>query len=155
MYWFEGNKTEKERSQSFKWTQFKCEMLSFDPSSQAVIYSLTQLHQRALAMTTATSRKTSHENKPLTSRLFCGCSYSTMLAKYAKTRLVCALLNYIKGMKDLQLYAQVVFHNQNLVTLRCCFEEDVTELFQSSCRTCSTLIWPHSTNQILNLWRCR
>ena len=58
-------------------------------------------------------------------------------------------------MKDLQLYAQVVFHNQNLVTLRCCFVEGVTELFQSSSCTCSTLICPHSTNQILNLWRCR
>ena len=29
-----------------------------------------------------------------------------------------------------------------------------TELFFSACRTCSTLIFYNSTNQILNLWRC-
>ena len=35
-----------------------------------------------------------------------------------------------------------------------CFAEDGTELFISACRTCSTIIFPHPTNQILNLWRC-
>jgi len=59
----EGNKTEKERSHE----SFKCEILSFDPSSQAVKYSLTQLFNRALAMTTATTRKTLLEKKPLPS----------------------------------------------------------------------------------------
>ena len=29
-----------------------------------------------------------------------------------------------------------------------------TELFWNACRTYSTLIFYHSTNQILNLWRC-
>ena len=29
------------------------------------------------------------------------------------------------------------------------------KLFKSACRTCSTLVFPHSANQILNLWRCR
>ena len=29
------------------------------------------------------------------------------------------------------------------------------KLHQKSCRTCSTIIFPHSTNQIINLWRCR
>ena len=29
------------------------------------------------------------------------------------------------------------------------------KLHQKSCRTCSTIIFPHSTNQIINLWGCR
>ena len=31
----------------------------------------------------------------------------------------------------------------------------VKNLDQKSCRTCSTIVFPHSTNQITNLWRCR
>ena len=31
----------------------------------------------------------------------------------------------------------------------------VLDLFVSACCTCSTLIFHHSTNQILSLWRCR
>ena len=37
----------------------------------------------------------------------------------------------------------------------CCFVEDGTGLFLSSCRTCSTVIFPHSTNQIIDLGSCR
>ena len=29
------------------------------------------------------------------------------------------------------------------------------KLHQKSCRTCSTIVFPHSTNQIIHLWRCR
>ena len=43
----------------------------------------------------------------------------------------------------------------NVVNSRCCFAEDGTDLFITACRTCSTIIFPHSANQILNLWRCR
>ena len=40
--------------------------------------------------------------------------------------------------------------------LKCCyFAEDGTNLFIWACCTCSTIIFPHSTNQILNLWLCR
>ena len=39
----------------------------------------------------------------------------------------------------------------NVVISRCCFAEDSTDLFIRACRTCSTIIFPHSTNQILNL----
>ena len=42
-----------------------------------------------------------------------------------------------------------------MVISRCCFAEDGTDLFISACGTCCPLIFPHSTNQILNLWRCR
>ena len=35
----------------------------------------------------------------------------------------------------------------------CWVAEDGTDLFISACRTCSTTIFSHSTNQVLNLWR--
>ena len=38
---------------------------------------------------------------------------------------------------------------------RCCFAEDGTDLFIIACRKRTTLVFPHSTNQILNSWRCR
>ena len=38
----------------------------------------------------------------------------------------------------------------NEVISRCCFAADGTDSFISACRTCSTLIFTRSTNQILN-----
>ena len=46
-----------------------------------------------------------------------------------------------------------VIKTVNEVISRCCFAEDGTDLFISACLTCSTLT--RSTNQILNLRRCR
>lgn len=45
----------------------------------------------------------------------------------------------------------------NVVISSSCFAEESAELFRSACHTCSTLICPHSTKQILNFWRyhCR
>ena len=31
---------------------------------------------------------------------------------------------------------------------------DVKEFYRSACRSCSTIIFPHSTNQIIVFWRC-
>ena len=31
----------------------------------------------------------------------------------------------------------------------------VNKLHQKACRTCSTIIFPHSANQVIDLWRCR
>ena len=53
--------------------------------------------------------------------------------------------------KDVRLYDQVVFKTVNMVISRCCLGDDDTDLFLSACRTCSTLLFPHSINQILNL----
>ena len=78
-----------------------------------------------------------------------------MLAKYAITGLVCAPWNQIQRIKDVRLYAQIVIKTVNIVISRCCFAENGTHLFKRACRTCSRLIFPHSTNQILYLWRCR
>ena len=56
--------------------------------------------------------------------------------------------------KDSRLYAQVVIRTIKVIILRCFCAEEGTDLFINECRTCSTLIFPHSTNQILNFWRC-
>ena len=72
-----------------------------------------------------------------------------------KWGLVCPTLNEIQRIRDLWIYAQIFIKTVNEVISRCCFAEDGTDLFISACRTCSTLIFPRSTNQILNLWRCR
>ena len=42
----------------------------------------------------------------------------------------------------------------NVVISCCCFAEDSTYLFIRACRTCSTIIFPHPTNQIVDLWCC-
>ena len=69
---------------------------------------------RKFGLTTATTRKTSFENKHLPScdyfSIVTSFSHSTMLAKHAKTRLAYAPLNQIK---------EVVFITANLVITRC------------------------------------
>ena len=42
-----------------------------------------------------------------------------------------------------------------MLNSRCCFAEEGTDLFKIACRTRSTLIFSHSTYQILSLCRCR
>ena len=113
----------------------------------------------ALAMITGTARKTLLKNLHLHNcdyfAIVPSCSHLTMLARNPTTGLVCAPLNQIPRTKDLPLYAEVVIKTVNVVILRCCFPEDGTDLFRSACLTCSTLIFPHWTNQVLNLCRCR
>ena len=110
----------------------------------------------ALATIMAAARQTSLENEH--SHYFAiipSCSHFTMLARNPTTGLVCApLINKIPRTKDF-LYAQVVIKTLTLLLLRCCFAENSTDLFISACCTCSTLIFPQSTNQILNLCPCR
>ena len=43
----------------------------------------------------------------------------------------------------------------NLEISRCHLADYVKELYQSACRTCSTIIFTHSTNQIIVFWRRR
>ena len=40
-------------------------------------------------------------------------------------------------------------------TSRCRLADYVKTSHQKACRTCSTIIFLHSTNQIIDLWRCR
>ena len=56
----------------------------------------------------------------------------------------------MQRIKDLRLYAQVVIETVIVEISRCYFAEDGTDLFISACGTCSTLIFPHPTNQIIN-----
>ena len=60
-------------------------------------------------------------------------------------------------MKDLLLCIHVVIKTLNLEISRCHLARYVTELYKNACRTCSTIIFPHSTNQIIVFWRhhCR
>ena len=58
-------------------------------------------------------------------------------------------------MKDLPLRARVVVRTLNMKISRRRLADFVKTLHQKACRTCSTIIFPHSTNQIIDLWRCR
>ena len=114
---------------------------------------------RVLAITTATPKawKTSFENEHLGS-----CDHFAVMppslnflmsVKYATTAPQGAPLVQTQRIKELLFYAYVVVKTAIVVISRCCFAEDGTKLCSSACRTCSTLIFYHSTNQILNLWR--
>ena len=47
-------------------------------------------------------------------------------------------------------------HNVNIKILRRLLADYVKRLYHKACRTCSTIIFLHSTNQIIDLWwRCR
>ena len=58
-------------------------------------------------------------------------------------------------MKDLPLKAGVVVKTSNMKISRRRLVDYVKSSYQKACRTCSTIIFPHSTNQINDLWRCR
>jgi len=63
----------------------------------------------------------------------------------ATNELVEAPLKKMSKMKDLPLRALVVVKTIS----RCHLANKVKELYSSACRTCSTIIFPHSTNQII------
>ena len=58
-------------------------------------------------------------------------------------------------MKDLLLRAPVVVRTLNMKISRRRLADYFKTLHQKACRTCSTIIFLHSTNQIIDLWRCR
>ena len=58
-------------------------------------------------------------------------------------------------MKDLLLSVDVVVKTLNLEISRCHLVDYVHEFYLSACRTCSTIIFPHSTNHIIVFWRRR
>ena len=57
--------------------------------------------------------------------------------------------------KDLLLRTRVVVRTSNMKISRRRLADYVKILHQKACRTCSTIIFLHSTNQIIDLWRCR
>ena len=58
-------------------------------------------------------------------------------------------------MKDLPLRAWVVVRTSKMKISRRRLADYVKALHQKACHTCSTIIFLHSTNQIIDLWRCR
>ena len=53
------------------------------------------------------------------------------------------------------LRARVVLRTSNMKISRRRLADCVKTLHQKACRTCSTIIFLYSTNQIIDLWRCR
>ena len=61
------------------------------------------------------------------------------------------LLGTKERMKDVLLPAHVVITTSNMKILADC----IKNMHQKACHTCSTIIFPHSTNQIIDLLHCR
>ena len=57
--------------------------------------------------------------------------------------------------KDLRLRAPVVVRTSNMKISRRRLADYAKSLHQKASHTCSTVIFLHSTNQIIDLWRCR
>ena len=57
--------------------------------------------------------------------------------------------------RDLKLQARVVVKTSNMEFSRRYLADYVKKLHHKACRTCRTIIFPYSTNQIIDLWRCR
>ena len=62
---------------------------------------------------------------------------------------------YRQRMKDLLLRAPVVVRTSNMKISRRRLADYVKTLHQKACCTCSTIIFLHSTNKIIDLWRWR
>ena len=76
-------------------------------------------------------------------------SYSLL---YATGGLVGAPWYQIEMMRDLLLCVHVAVKTINLESSRSRLADYVKELYESACRTCSTIIFSHSTNQIIVFW---
>ena len=84
--------------------------------------------------------------------------HSLLLTEHATNGLIEAPLKQMYRMKDLLLCVLVVVKTLNLEISRCYLADYVKELSENACRTCrmcSTIIFPHSTNQIVVFWRRR
>ena len=63
--------------------------------------------------------------------------------------------NVWQRMKDLMPQAYVVERTPNMKISRRHLADYVKTLHRKACRTCSMIVFPHSTNQIIDLSRCR
>ena len=57
-------------------------------------------------------------------------------------------------MKDLLLWVRVVMRTSEMKIWRRRLADYVKKLHQKACRACSTIIFPRSTNQSIDLWHC-
>ena len=85
-------------------------------------------------------------------------TFDTLLANYAKNRLVEAAKNLIQRMKDLLLGVHTVVETISIwkfdIVVWQTTSKNATVSKYLPCRTCSTIIFPYSTNQITVFWRC-
>ena len=58
-------------------------------------------------------------------------------------------------LKDLPSWARIVVKTSKMKVSRLRLADCVKIFHQKACRTCSTIIFPRSTNRIIDLWRCR
>ena len=58
-------------------------------------------------------------------------------------------------MENLPLRARVAVRTSKMKISRRHLPDYVKNFHQKACRTCSTIIFPRSTNQFIDLWRCR
>ena len=58
-------------------------------------------------------------------------------------------------MKDLLLRARVVLRTSRMKNSHRRLVDYVKKMHEKACRTCSTIVFPYSTNQIVDLWCCR
>ena len=109
----------------------------------------------ALATIMATARQTSLENEHCYYFVIIpSCLHFTMLARNPTTGLVCVPLNQIRRTKDFFLCSSC-HQNCKFGNFALLFCREQHGLVISACCTCSTLIFPQSTNQVLNLCSCR
>ena len=82
----------------------------------------------------------------------------TKWAKYFLTAYICRNGFQVKIAKNDTLFWLALSPKpKNLESYRCCclvFTDHFKEMYFSACSTCSTIILPHSTNHIIDLWRC-
>ena len=91
------------------------------------------------------------------SKVFCDYSMLVRLYKIGGVhfRLLGTNVFHLKLKKDLVLRARVVVRTSNMKISRRRLADYVKTLQQKACYTCSTIIFLLSTNQIIDLWRCR
>ena len=67
----------------------------------------------------------------------------------------CRALTQRQRVQDLLLWICVVVRTSNLNISRRCLPDYVKTLQQKAYPTCSTIIFPYATNEIVGLWCCR
>ena len=89
------------------------------------------------------------------------CDYSMLITSYKIGGVHFRLFGmngfHVKAlrMKDLLLRAPVVVRTSHMKISRRRLADYVKTLHQKVCRTCSTITFLHSTNEIIDLWHCR
>ena len=105
------------------------------------------MYDKASATTTATGTKTSPENIFLFHLCYIAIistrSTFTKMANYPGNNLVGVAYKLKKRMKNSPSCVHVLHKTLNVVISRCCFAEDVKEMYQNVKRTCIAIVFTH------------